>query len=64
MFMSNEKFKKVIDEFKEGELRSGSKKGPKVKKESQARAIAYSEQRKKDKTAKGMKNAAGKKGKC
>lgn len=55
------KFKKVMSEYKSGTLNSGSKKGPKVKKLSQARAIAYSEQRKADKTAKGMKNAGGRK---
>lgn len=55
------KFKKVMSEYKAGTLNSGSKKGPKVKKLSQARAIAYSEQRKADKTAKGMKYAGGRK---
>lgn len=33
-------------EFKEGELTSGSKKGPKVKRKRQALAIALSEARK------------------
>lgn len=46
------KFKKVMEEFKEGKLHSGSKKGPKVTKVSQARAIAFSEDRKADGTAK------------
>lgn len=54
MKKGKEKFKKVMKEFKEGELHSGSKKGPKVKKKAQARAIAFSEDRKADKTAKGM----------
>lgn len=49
------KFKKVLKEFKAGKLHSGSKKGPKVKKLSQARAIAFSEDRRADKTAKGGK---------
>lgn len=40
------KIEKVLHEFKEGELHSGSKKGPKVKKRSQAVAIAISEARK------------------
>ena len=59
--MAKEKFKKVMKEFSEGDLHSGSKKGPKVKKASQAKAIAFSEQRRADKTAKGMKYAGGKK---
>jgi len=41
------KFKKVMTEFKEGELHSGSKKGPKVTNPKQAVAIAYSEERRK-----------------
>jgi len=41
------KIKKVMDEWKEGELRSGSKKGPIVKSQKQAIAIALSEARKK-----------------
>lgn len=40
------KIEKVMHEFKEGTLKSGSKKGPKVKKRSQAVAIALSEARK------------------
>ncbi len=39
------KIKTVLGEFKEGELHSGSKEGPKVKKRSQAIAIALSEAR-------------------
>ena len=40
------KIEKVMKEFKEGELHSGSKKGPVVKKKAQAVAIALSEARK------------------
>ncbi|HMF71393.1 MAG TPA: DUF6496 domain-containing protein [Flavitalea sp.] len=40
------KFKKVRHEWKEGDLHSGSKKGPKVKSQKQAEAIAFSESRK------------------
>lgn len=43
---AKEKEEKVMHEFKEGELHSGSKKGPKVKKRKQAIAIALSEARK------------------
>ena len=45
----------VMEEYKEGKLHSGSKKGPKVRKLSQARAIAFSEDRRADKTAKKSK---------
>ena len=41
------KIEKVMREYKKGELHSGSKKGPVVKKRSQAIAIALSEARKK-----------------
>jgi len=51
----HEKFEKVMHEYKEGKLRSGSKKGPKVRKLSQARAIGYSESRRADHTAKNGK---------
>jgi len=37
------KIKKVMHEYKAGSLKSGSAKGPKVKKEKQALAIALSE---------------------
>lgn len=37
------KVKKVMDEYKAGDLHSGSKKGPIVKKPKQAIAIAISE---------------------
>lgn len=40
------KVEKVMKEFSENKLHSGSKKGPKVKKRSQAIAIALSESRK------------------
>jgi hypothetical protein len=40
------KVKKVMEEFKEGELHSGSKKGPKVTSRKQAIAIGLSEARK------------------
>lgn len=40
------KVKKVMHEWKEGKLHSGSKKGPVVKNEKQAIAIALSEARK------------------
>lgn len=40
------KVDRVMHEYKEGKLHSGSKKGPKVKKKSQAIAIALSEARK------------------
>lgn len=41
------KVEKVMHEFKEGKLHSGSKKGPEVKNRKQAVAIALSEARKK-----------------
>ena len=41
------KIKKVMTEFKEGKLRSGSKEGPEVTNPKQAIAIALSEARKK-----------------
>lgn len=41
------KIKKVMKEFKEGKLHSGSKKGPEVENPKQAVAIALSEARKK-----------------
>jgi uncharacterized protein DUF6496 len=42
-----EKIEKTMREFKEGELHSGSKKGPLVKSRKQAMAISLSEARKK-----------------
>ena len=41
------KIAKTMGEFKRGTLRSGSKKGPKVKSRKQAVAIALSQARKK-----------------
>lgn len=46
------KVKVVMEEFKKGELHSGSKKGPRVTNPKQAIAIALSEQRKARKKAK------------
>ena len=43
------KIKKVMHEFEEGDLHSGSKKGPKVTNPKQAIAIAISESKKKKK---------------
>jgi len=40
------KVERVLHEYKEGQLHSGSKKGPKVKSRKQAIAIALSEARK------------------
>lgn len=42
------KMSKVMHEFKEGKLHSGSKKGPEVTNPKQAVAIAYSEGRKEE----------------
>ena len=44
--MAKGKMEKVMHEYKHGQLHSGSKKGPKVKKRSQAIAIGMSEARK------------------
>jgi hypothetical protein len=46
---AKKKIEKVMREFKEGKLHSGSKKGPVVKGKKQALAIALSEARKKKK---------------
>lgn len=40
---ANKKMSKVLGEYKAGKLHSGSKKGPVVKSEKQALAIALSE---------------------
>jgi len=40
---AEKKIEKVMKEYKKGKLRSGSKKGPKVKSRKQAIAIALSE---------------------
>jgi len=45
--LAEKKISKVMKEYKEGKLHSGSKKGPKVKSKKQAIAIALSEARKK-----------------
>lgn len=42
----NKKITKVMGEYKEGKLHSGSKKGPKVKSRKQALAIGYASARK------------------
>lgn len=68
------KIEKVMHEYKEGDLHSGSKKGPVVKNAKQAIAIALSEARKKgakipkkkwgkkmDKKIKAVKNSLDKK---
>ena len=47
-----EKVKKVMEEYKEGDLRSGSKKGPKVKNPKQAIVIALSVAKKANKKKK------------
>jgi len=44
--MKQKKIKKVMGEFGEGKLHSGSKKGPVVKDKAQALAIGYSEAKK------------------
>lgn len=46
---AQKKVKKVMHEWKEGDLHSGSKKGPIVKSQKQAVAIALNEARKKGK---------------
>jgi len=50
------KIGKVMEEYKHGELHSGSKKGPKVKNRKQAIAIALSEAREAGEKIKGKKN--------
>ena len=44
--VAQKKVGKVMDEWKQGKLHSGSKAGPKVKNQKQAVAIALSEARK------------------
>ena len=46
---TEKKISKVMHEWGEGKLHSGSKKGPEVKSQKQALAIGYSEARKKRK---------------
>jgi len=55
------KVAKVLREFKEGELHSGSKKGPEVKSRKQAVAIALSEARKAGESVKPKKKGSKKK---
>lgn len=55
------KFKKVMEEFDKGLLHSGSKKGPKVTSAAQAKAIAFSEDRRADGTEKKPKKKKSKK---
>lgn len=50
--MLKKKMHKVMDEFSEGKLHSGSKHGPEVTNPKQAVAIAYSEARKAEKKKK------------
>ena len=45
MAKGSKKVEKVMHEFKEGKLHSGSKKGPEVKSKAQALAIGLSEAR-------------------
>lgn len=52
------KVQKVMHEFKEGVLHSGSKKGPKVKSRKQAIAIALSEARQTGEPVPKMKSSA------
>lgn len=52
-----DKKKKVMEEFHQGKLHSGSKKGPKVTDPKQAVAIAYSEERDSKKFKKGIVKA-------
>ena len=49
---AKKKVKVVMEEFKRGDLHSGSKKGPRVTNPKQAIAIALSEQRKASKKSK------------
>jgi hypothetical protein len=53
--MNKNKVEKVLHEFKEGTLHSGSKKGPQVTNRKQAVAIALSEARKAGKIKKKRK---------
>ena len=54
------KVEKVMHEYKEGMLHSGSKKGPKVKSRKQAIAIALSEAREAGEPVPKMKSSAAK----
>ena len=53
----DDKVRKVMHEYKHGQLHSGSKKGPKVKSRKQAVAIAMSEAGKSKKSGKSGKGA-------
>ncbi len=55
MHKKKDKVEKVMHEYKEGKLHSGSKKGPEVKSRKQAVAIALSEARKAGEKVKPMK---------
>ena len=55
------KVKKVMDEYKHGELHSGSKKGPEVTSRKQAIAIGMSEERNEKKHSAHEKALKGKK---
>jgi hypothetical protein len=55
------KVEKVLHEYKEGELHSGSKKGPQVKSRKQAIAIALSEARKSGEPVKPKRKSSKKK---
>ena len=55
------KVEKVMHEYKEGDLHSGSKKGPEVKSRKQAVAIALSEARKAGESEKPKKKGSKKK---
>ena len=55
------KVEKVMHEYKEGELHSGSKKGPQVKSRKQAIAIALSEARKAGESVKPKRKSSKKK---
>lgn len=59
--MAKSKVQKVMHEFKEGSLHSGSKKGPKVTNRKQAIAIAMSEAGMSKDDKKFVKRAKGRK---
>ena len=58
---AQKKIGKVMHEFKQGDLHSGSKKGPQVKNPKQAIAIALSEARQSGAKVPARKKAAAKK---
>jgi Family of unknown function (DUF6496) len=58
---AQKKVKKVMHEYKHGELHTASKKGPKVKSRKQAVAIALSEARKSGAKVPPKKKSAAKK---